>query len=55
MYVLDNIHLVVHSFTSESQLCFDLFADGVWPADMAHVVEQVFNCQRVRVKAVVDH
>ncbi len=55
MYVLSNIHLIVHSFPEESQLCFDLFADGVWPGDVAHVIEEVFNCRRVRVKAVVDH
>ncbi len=55
MYVLSNIHLVVHSFPNEAQLCFDLFADGVWPSDVAHVIEEVFNCRRVQVKAVVEH
>jgi S-adenosylmethionine/arginine decarboxylase-like enzyme len=54
MYVLENVHCVVHSFPEESLLCVDVFADGVWPQDVARCIEELFPCRRVRIKAVVD-
>jgi S-adenosylmethionine/arginine decarboxylase-like enzyme len=54
MYVLENVHCVVHSFPEEALLCVDVFADEVWPQDVARCIEELFPCLRVRIKAVVD-
>ena len=54
MYVLQNVHCVVHSFPEESLLCVDVFADGVSAADVAQCVEDFFPCTRVQIKADVE-
>jgi len=54
MYVLRNVHCVVHSFPEESLLCVDVFADGVCPRDVVQCIEDFFPCTRVQIKAVVD-
>ena len=54
MYVLENVHCVVHSFPAEDLLCVDVFADGVWPQDVARCIEDLFPCTNVRIKAVVE-
>jgi len=54
MFVLADVHVTVHAFPSERLLLIDVFGADVHEHDVVHLVEELFPCETVRIRAVLD-
>jgi S-adenosylmethionine/arginine decarboxylase-like enzyme len=54
MFVLSDVHVTVHTFPGERLLCIDVFGVDVNANDVVHLVEELFPCERLQIRAVID-